>query len=519
VALMRTRLNRFAPLGLYLSLLALLVSLGLYVVQREWNLYIQISLGLFIIGLAVFAILDPDRVRVALTGRQARYGSNALVMSIASIGIVLVVNYLAYKNPQRWDLTEGQQHTLANETLATLKTLPQPVQVTAFYPQNVSRTAAQSILDEYKIASNGKFTYKFVDPNADPVAAKAANVTLSPNGTIVLKMGDRQDMVSTTSESDITSALVRMMAQKQTIYFLTGHGEYSPEDTGDQSYATAKTTLEAKSYTVKLLNLLADNKIPSDAHVIVIAGPTKPLSDNEVKLLSDFQDKGGSLVVMEEPTLRTDFGDSPDPLAKYLSDKWGIVLGNDIIIDTTSSQPYSPFAASYSSHPITDKLQRLGTAFPTARSVSTGKAIDGVTDTELIKTADQSWAETDLQGLKNNQQPQPDPSKDFMGPVPLAVAGERTGSQAKVVVIGDSDFAIDANFSYLGNGDLLINSIDWASGQANLINLTPKSQVTRTMVLPTTYTMGLIALGTIFVLPGMVLVSGIVVFIQRRKRG
>jgi ABC-type uncharacterized transport system involved in gliding motility auxiliary subunit len=514
---MKIQIRRFAPFGLYLSLLALLVTAGLYIVQREWNLYIQIGLGLFVIGLALFAILDPERVRTALTGRQARYGSNTLVMTVAFLGILFVVNYLVYKNPQRWDLTEGQQHTLAKETLATLKTLPQPVQAIAFYPQGVSTTNAQQILDSYKFYSNGKFTYKFVDPNADPVAAKAANVSLGSGGTIVLKMGDRQEKAASETESDITNALVRMMAQKQTIYFLTGHGEYSPEDTGNQSYSQAKTALESKGYTVKLLNLLADNKIPDDAHLIVIAGPKKPLTDNEVKLLSDYQDKGGSLIVMEEPTLSTDFGDSPDPLAKYLADKWGIVLGNDIIIDTTSSQPYSPFAASYGTHAITDKL--LETAFPTARSVTTGKAIDGVTDTELIKTADQSWAETDLQGLKNNQQPQPDPSKDLMGPVSLAVAGERTASQSKLVVIGDSDFASDAVYSYLGNGDLLINSIDWAVGQANLINLTPKPTVTRVMVPPTTYTMGMIALGTIFVLPGMVLVGGIVVFIQRRKRG
>jgi ABC-type uncharacterized transport system involved in gliding motility auxiliary subunit len=516
---MKTGIRRFAPLGLYISILALVVSAGFFIVQREWNLYLQISLGFIIIGLALFAILDPERVREVFTGRQARYGSNALVMTLAFLGILLVVNYLVYMNPQRWDLTEGQQNTLTNETLATLKSLPQPVQATAFYPQGVSTDTAQKILDNYKIYSNGKFTFKFIDPNADPVAAKAANVALEASGTIILKMGDRQEKVTSPYEQDITGALVKMMAQKQQVYFLTGHGEPSPNDSGDQSYSKVKSTLESMGYTVQLLNLLAENKIPSDARVIVIAGPTKPLTDKEIQLLSDFQDKGGSLIVMEEPTLRTDFGDSPDLLAKYLSDKWGIVLGNDMIVDLTSDQPYSPFAASYSSHPITDKLQRLGTAFPTARSVSAGKKLDSVTVTELIMTAPQSWGETDLQGLNNGQQPQPDPSKDFIGPVPLAAAGERTGNQGRVVVIGDSDFAIDLNYAYLGNGDLLINSIDWASGQENLINLTPKPQVTRTLVPPTKYTMGFIALGTIFFLPGLVLVGGVVVFIQRRKRG
>jgi ABC-type uncharacterized transport system involved in gliding motility auxiliary subunit len=332
-------------------------------------------------------------------------------------------------------------------------------------------------------------------------------------------MGDRQEKVTSVSEVNLTSGLVRMMAEKETVYFLTGHGEYSPDGTGDQSYSTAKTTLESKNYTVKMLNLLVDNQIPTDAKVIVIAGPTKPVTDNEVKLLSDFQDKGGSLIVMEEPTLRTDFGDAADPLAKYLSDKWGIVLGADIIVDPTSSQAYSPYAASYGSHAITNKLQSLGTAFPTVRSVSTGTPIAGVTDTELIKTADQSWGETDLQGLKNSQQPEADPSKDFMGPVPLAVAGENSNNNSKVIVIGDSDFAINVNFSYLGNGDLLINSIDWAAGQVNLINLTPKTPIDRVLLPPQKYTLGMVLLGSVFVIPGMVLVAGVVVWIQRRRRG
>lgn len=104
---MGTQFRRFAPLGLYLSLLALLATTGFYFVQRQWNLYIQIGLGLFIIGLALFAILDPERVRVALTGRQARYGSNVLVMTVAFLGILLVVNYLVYQNPQRWGPQRG----------------------------------------------------------------------------------------------------------------------------------------------------------------------------------------------------------------------------------------------------------------------------------------------------------------------------------------------------------------------------------------------------------------------------
>ncbi len=86
--------RRFAPIGLYLAGVAALVSLGLYIIQRQMSLALQISLALIIIGLALYALLDPDKIRQLLTGRQARYGSNALILVLAFIGIVVVINYL-----------------------------------------------------------------------------------------------------------------------------------------------------------------------------------------------------------------------------------------------------------------------------------------------------------------------------------------------------------------------------------------------------------------------------------------
>ena len=195
-------------------------------------------------------------------------------------------------------------------------------------------------------------------------------------------------------------------------------------------------------------------------------------------------------------------------------------MGDDVVLDLTSQQPYQAFAYQYSnSHAITEKLQRMATAFPTARSVSTTEGLPDVTNTVLIKTAPQSWAETDLSTLQSGGQPDPTQGKDIIGSVPLAVAGQRSGANGRIVVFGDSDFAINANFSYLGNGDLFINSIDWATEQESLINLTPKDTVTRTMVPPTKVVLGLIFLGSVVLLPGLVIVLGIVVWISRRRRG
>ena len=107
-------------------------------------------------------------------------------------------------------------------------------------------------------------------------------------------------------------------------------------------------------------------------------------------------------MVMEDPTIVTQFGDSADPLADYLKNTWGIILGNDIILDQTSNSPYFAVASQYRTHLITQKLQGMVTVFPYARSVST-TTVQGVTPTTLITTGQASWAETNLAGLQNNR--------------------------------------------------------------------------------------------------------------------
>ena len=156
--------RRLAPIGLIIALVAALVSIGLYIVFREINLYLQISLSLIIFGLALYVILDPQKAKQVLTGRQARYGSNVLVLSLAFFGILAVINFVVFKNPQRWDLTEDKQRTLSPESIEAVKRIPQPVKAIAFYAKSdVSSQSAQDsavkLLDDYKYYSNGKFDY------------------------------------------------------------------------------------------------------------------------------------------------------------------------------------------------------------------------------------------------------------------------------------------------------------------------------------------------------------------------
>lgn len=515
---MKSSLRKYAPAGLILALLASLSAIGFAIVQRSFTLPVQISVSLAVIGVALFVLLDPQKTREILTGRQARYSSNALVLALAFTGILIALNYLVYTRAPRWDLTEDQQHTLAKETLETLKSLQEPVVAEAYYSSRFPSTTAQDLLESYKYNANGKFSYEFIDPEKDPVRARSANVTR--DGTIVLKQGNRSEQVTYASEADLTSALVRLANPgKRAVYFLIGHGEYSPDDSGDRSYSEIKSLLSAKNYTVNTLNLLATRNVPEDALALIIAGPDKPVSTEEISLIQAYLDRGGSLIYLAEPTIVTHFGETEDPLATYLEKQWGIRLGQDMVIDLNYNPPSVAVSAKYAQHPITERMYNLAVVMPSARSVSPVQ-IEGndVQSYVLTETAQNSWAEKDFNSLRNNQAAF-NPEQDVAGPVGLAIAATNSKANARVVVIGDSDFASNRNYAQYGNGDFLINAIDWAAKQENLINLTPKKTTQRILILRNNITLGVILLTTVFLIPGLTLVAGILVWIQRRRRG
>ncbi len=517
------RIYRWIAIGI--SIAALAAAIGLYVVQRQWNQYLQFALGLFIIALAVAVVLDPNSVRELFTGRQVRYGSNALIITGAFLGILVVVNYLGYKNTKQCDLTADKSNTLAKETTDVLKSLPGSVDAKAYFTTSSAvastKDSAKLLLDKYVYAANGKFKYEFIDPNKDPASAQAAGIT--QDGTVALYMGETKQLVTNITESELTGAMVRLMnPASHVIYFLTGHGEYPISGNNDQSYTLFASALTSANFKVSTLNLLTTGKIPDDASVVIVDGPKKPLADAEVALLDEYLKKGGSVVVMEDPTIFTQFGDSPDPLATDLAKNYGIVLGNNVIVDTFGysafQNPYFALADHYASHTITQQLT-LSTGFQNARSVSADSTIGtDYTKTELIFTVSESWGETDMSSVQNNSV-KFDKTTDLAGPVPLAVAAEDSSTKARLVVFGNSNFATNTYYEFYGNSDMIVNSIDWAAKVENIISLTAKTSVSRTLAQPQQYTMNLIELGSLVLIPGIILVAGVGSYIARKRQG
>ena len=226
------------------------------------------------------------------------------------------------------------------------------------------------------------------------------------------------------------------------------------------------------------------------------------------------------LVAMLEPVMLTEVGEAGNPLEAYLSQTWGLGFQKDIVVDPTSTQAFAPYAAQYGSHPITDKIQRVTSQYPSTRSIVAELQTPGTSQVQLVLTAPQAWAETDLEGL-NTDPPQITftEGEDKAGPISIAAAAENFESEGRVVVFGDADFVTDGNFFAYANGDIFVNSVDWTAGKENIISLTPKNNTQRVLVPPQKMVMNLIFLVVVVLMPALGLIGGVIVWTQKRRRG
>ena len=99
--------RKYAPYALLLSGIAIIFSAAYYFVVRKFDIPLQLGLVFIVIGIALFAVLDPEKVRSFFTGRQLKYGSNFVIFSIAVLGILVVANFLVNKYSTKWDLNGG----------------------------------------------------------------------------------------------------------------------------------------------------------------------------------------------------------------------------------------------------------------------------------------------------------------------------------------------------------------------------------------------------------------------------
>lgn len=97
--------------------------------------------------------------------RRVKYGLNTAVAVIAAVALVVLMNWIAYRQFVRFDLTATRQYSLSEQTRQLLKNLPKPHTIVTLLPPGTSAAIEQArdLTDEYARYGKGNLTVEHLE--------------------------------------------------------------------------------------------------------------------------------------------------------------------------------------------------------------------------------------------------------------------------------------------------------------------------------------------------------------------
>jgi hypothetical protein len=251
--------------------------------------------------------------------------SAAASLSVALAGaFVVLAGYVAAENDRTFDASYFKTSRPGTAVQEIVGGMGEPLRVLLFFPEvdpvkdevrryfrEMERLTGSVVIEEY-------------DRLAQPLAAEEHDVEV--DGTILLLRGDRAEQLLvptelTTARSQlrifdgyVQRALLKLARNQLVAYVTVGHGELSDpfraDRTGSASGASSepplgalRRLLELLSYEVRQLGLQTGlgDRIPEDAACLMIIGPERPFLDEEMIVVREYLDRGGSLLLALEP--------------------------------------------------------------------------------------------------------------------------------------------------------------------------------------------------------------------------
>lgn len=479
---------------------------------------VTLSEGLAILCLIVFAVFHVEALKAFSLRRSTRLGTNSIIMAALVVGILAIINFLAARHTHRWDWSETQRFTLAPQTYRVLKGLSREVKVTVFSQErSPGFDAYRDLLDSYQHAGN-KLTVSYVDPDRQPSLVRQYGITRAD--TAVVESGAQSTRITTPSEAELTSALIRVSKDsKKKVLFLEGHGERAPSYGGREGLSMAKEALVKQGYAVDSLSLLQQEAVPTETDVLVIAGPRQPVTKEEQERIRRFvfADGGGHLLIMVDPQTQTGLED--------LLLTWGVRLGPGVLVDLQDRLALGDLTTllvkTFTAHEITQDFA-FAVLFPFSRYLTFDT--DKEKDWEFVplaRTSLRSWADTNL---KEGQAIKFDKARDIQGPLILAATltrkmkaiPEEDKIKPAIVVVGNSSFVSNAYLNFPGNTDFFLHTIGWLAKERELISITPKEPAFRPF-LPNPTQDRLLLYVQVLLLPFATFFVGMAIWRKRRR--
>ena len=444
--------------------------------------------------------------------RSGKRGLLALV--VGTVGLVAcgcVVLVLSYLHNVRVDLSPQRGYTLSPHARKILGALDRDVTITAFVRTEDPRTPAMKDLLWRVGRETPRIHYEIVDLNRSP--ARASRYDIDRYGALVVESSGRRRDIANATEGGLMSALLAVSRNtERVVYFVTGHGERSPESTDRKiGYSIVKRTLEEDLFQVRELPTLPAAGVPSDATLVVIAGARREYFPEELAALHAYRERGGNLLLMLEP-------ETPPSVAELAAPD-GITAAPQVVVD-----PERRLAAGEGVTVLVSGLERN---FLVSGTLEAPPVFSYARP--LAVAADRR--ESVIAFLRTSSASYPVAADDPAGAAPLAAPAPLTVGAAvlpsdgptarrgRLIVLGDADFATNGVVEYLGNKDLMVNSANWLARDEDLIATRQQQKERgREQFFVTAEQSALAFWAAAIVQPALFLAAGMVVIIRRRRQ-
>ncbi len=454
---------------------------------------------------------------------RVRIGMNVVVQVVILCALAIMVNYLGFEHYRRWDFSRDKKFTLSDKTKRFLRNLPGKARITVFFlPNSIIYGDLQGMLTEFQYAGKGKIDVETIDPT-NPTQAKVifekykvitneeALILDYEGRTKTVKasemaevdqgnqmMGESPKVTAFKGEQAVTSALMELVeGKKNKIGYVLGHKEIpiadpppkppTLEDPGEKTSALniLRTFIENENIGFQDLSLFDVGAIPTDLNGILINGPQYDFTDREMKLLRDYWEKQGRILLLLDPSAKT------PKLNAFLNDL-GVQINDDRLfaLARTGIEEVGLLrdvqGRFLPDSPITKRLAEARGIFPGGTASITldeDKARPfKIRLNPLIQAEKGYWAETDYTA-EDQTHFQASMVRNGDTIHTFAVSIEKGGSADERVQANSSRMVVVTNSTFIQNIairegqqalDFMSGSINWLLNREQLIGIAPK---------------------------------------------
>ncbi|MEQ1879258.1 MAG: Gldg family protein, partial [Bdellovibrionia bacterium] len=221
-------MSRISTFFFGFSGLSFAIMMAIRLILGEWQNYLFILLAISF-GFAIAAILKDIRFfKDLFFMRTTKHGLNFGVTVILALVALGAVNYVAYVQNKKYDVTEEKMNSLSDQTIGILKNLDDDLEIIGFFKGGSEEDERErfEFIDVTNLYRNesGKVKISHFDPLKRPDLQTKYKIETS--GEIVLSYKGKQNTLQQLTEESLTNAIIKITRTRyKNVYFLKGHGE------------------------------------------------------------------------------------------------------------------------------------------------------------------------------------------------------------------------------------------------------------------------------------------------------